>query len=234
MARQRLCLRATTDYWVNAMDGQPFFVVNQAIDPGLIKVIEQEIVPRLDRDVPDQPSDEVLEADPLRHRFTLVFDREGYSPAFLARMKQQRVACLTYHKYPGGDWPKEEFHSQQVTLATGQVVEMKLAERGSCLSNKLWVRELRKLTERGHQTAILTTDYRSDFAPLAASMFARWSQENFFKYAREHYSLDRLVDYSTEVISDPLQVVNPDTASSMARCAPARASSIAAWHNSVP
>jgi hypothetical protein len=26
VARQKLCLRATTDYWVNAMDGQPFFM----------------------------------------------------------------------------------------------------------------------------------------------------------------------------------------------------------------
>ncbi len=41
-------------------------------------------------------------------------------------------------------------------------------------------------------------------------MFAGWSQENFFKYAREHYNLARLVDYRTEAISDPLQVVNPD------------------------
>ncbi|MCP4937059.1 MAG: hypothetical protein GY927_23335 [bacterium] len=38
VARQRLCLRATTDYWVNAMDGQPFFFINKAVDPGLIKV----------------------------------------------------------------------------------------------------------------------------------------------------------------------------------------------------
>ena len=78
------------------------------------------------------------------------------------------------------------------------------------MSNGLWVRELRKRSERGHQTAILCTDYRSEVAPLAVAMFARWSQENFFKYAREHYSLDRLVDYRTEVISEPLQVVNPD------------------------
>ena len=27
VARQKLCLRATTDYWVNAMDGQPFMVL---------------------------------------------------------------------------------------------------------------------------------------------------------------------------------------------------------------
>ena len=87
VARQRLCLRATSDYWVNAMDGQPFFVIHQAVDPGMIKVIEQEILPRLEHDVPDQPSKEELATDPLRHRFSLVFDREGYSPAFLARMK---------------------------------------------------------------------------------------------------------------------------------------------------
>ena len=95
-------------------------------------------------------------------------------------------------------------------MPNGQKVEMKLAERGSCLSNKLWVREIRKLTERGHQTAIIATDYRSTPAPLAVTMFSRCSQENFFKYAREHYNLDRLVDYRTEAISDPLPVVNPD------------------------
>ena len=210
VARQRLCLRATTDYWVNAMDGQPFFVVNQAVDPGLIQVIEQQIVPRIEQRLPSAANAELLDADPLQHRFTLVFDREGYSPDFLGRMKAQRIACLTYHKYPGEDWSEEEFASAQVRLPSGEVVAMNLAERGTCLSNGLWVRELRKLTERGHQTAILCTDYRSAAAPLAVAMFARWSQENFFKYAREHFALDRLVEYRTEDISDPIRLVNPD------------------------
>jgi hypothetical protein len=145
VARQKLCLRATSDYWVNAMDGQPFFVVHQAVDPGMIKVIEQKILPCLEHDVPDQPSKAELASDPLCHRFTLVFDREGYSPAFLARMKAQRIACITYHKYPGDDWSEEEFNPCTVEMPNGQKVEMKLAERGSCLSNKLWVREIRKL-----------------------------------------------------------------------------------------
>ena len=35
IARERLCLRGTTDYWVNAMDGRPFFVVSCAVDHGL-------------------------------------------------------------------------------------------------------------------------------------------------------------------------------------------------------
>lgn len=209
VARQKLCLRATSDYWVNAMDGQPFFVVNQVVDPGMIKVIEADILPRLEKDVPNQPSAIDLSENPLLHRFTLVFDREGYSPAFLARLKAKRIAGMTYHKYPGADWPEEEFQTCVVEMDGMQTLEMKLAERGCCLSNKLWVREIRKLTDRGHQTSIICTDYQLDAAPLALAMFARWSQENFFKYTREHYNLDRLIDYRTEVISDPLQVVNP-------------------------
>lgn len=209
VARQRLCLRATTDYWVNAMDGQPFFVVNQAVDPGLIQVLEQDIVPRLEREVPGQPSAETLEAQPRLHRFTLVFDREGYSPPLLARLKARRIACLSYHKFPGADWAQEEFSEHPVKLSSGESVTMRLAERGTCLTNGLWVREIRKLTDSGHQTAILSTDYRSDLVPVAAAMFARWAQENFFKYAREHFGLDRLIDYRTQEISDPIRAVNP-------------------------
>ena len=55
VARQRLCLSATADYWVNAMDGQPFFVVSQAVDPGLLQVMERNLNARLEKDVPNQP-----------------------------------------------------------------------------------------------------------------------------------------------------------------------------------
>ena len=86
---------------------------------------------------------------------------------------------------------------------------MKLAERGTQLSNKFWVREIRKLSDGGHQTALLTTNFQAPIGSLAVSLFARWSQENFFRYMREHYSLDRLVEYRTELIPESLQVVNP-------------------------
>ena len=38
---------------------------------------------------------------------------------------------------------------------------MQLAERGTLLSNRLWVREIRKQNPSGRQTAILSTDYRA-------------------------------------------------------------------------
>ena len=209
VARQKLCLRATVDFWVNAMDGQPFFAINKVVDPGLIQVIEEDIVPRLIREVPNQPSQIQLDDDLLLHRFTLVFDREGYSPQFWSSLKEKRVACLSYHKFPGDDWALEEFSEQAVTLSNGEKTTLQLAERGTRLSNGLWVREVRKLSLTGHQTAIISTNYKLEFIALAVNMFARWSQENYFKYCREHFNLDRLAGYSTQEITDPIEVVNP-------------------------
>jgi hypothetical protein len=210
--RQKLCLRASVDYWINAMDGQPFFCVPKEVSPGLIAVLEADIVPRLIEEVPNQPDAEALKGDPLLHRFTVIFDREGYSPDLFGRLKDKRIACLTYHKFPGEDWNLWEFQSHSVKLGSGQIVEMKLAERGVQLSNKLWVREIRKLTTTGHQTSILSTDYKAVEAQLAPRMFARWSQENFFKYMRENYGLDKLVEHGAEEIPDPetVKVIDPE------------------------
>jgi len=208
VSRQRLCLRATTDYWVNALDGQPFFVVTTAVDPGLLQTLEHEIVARLEHDAPARVSAEELATERRRHRFTVVFDREGYSPAFWRRMRERRIACLTYHKHPGPNWPEEEFTVHSVQVAGGETIEMQLAERGTD-TGPLWVREIRRLGRGGHQTSILATDYVSELIPIAVAMFARWGQENFFRYMREHYGLDRLISYDTEPIPDTVRVVNP-------------------------
>jgi len=210
VARERLCLRATTDYWINAMDGQPFLYVNKEVDPGLIATLTGDVIPWLEANVVKRPEQERrLAEDPRAHWFTMVFDREGYSPALFEQMRKKRIAILSYHKFPGDDWRREEFTTHNVTLAGGETVTMQLAERGSQLSNKLWLREIRKLTESGHQTAILTTNFQAPMTTLAVSLFARWSQENFFRYMREHFSLDRLIEYGTELIPDAISVVNP-------------------------
>jgi len=207
--RQRLCLRATTDYWVNAMDGKPFFVVHRPVDPGLLKVLEEEIVPRLEKEVPHQPTAQELAADPKLDKFILVFDREGYSPQALQRLKERRIGCLTYHKHPGPDWPAEEFQLGTVQLAHGNQEQLKLAERRTVLSNGFAVREVRCLEETGHQTSVLATADKLSREAIAAGMFARWSQENFLKYMREHYALDRLLSHQVEPMDETTTVVNP-------------------------
>jgi hypothetical protein len=208
VARQRLCLRGTTDYWVNGLGGEPFFVVTQPVNPGLLTVLRENIVPRLLAQAP-QPSAEVLAADPRAVRFTLVFDREGYSPDTFAELKEKRIAVLTYHKFPGEPWPVAEFTLHSVKLHPGEVVDIPLAERGTRLSNGLWVREVRELNTDGSQSSILSTHDTLDLTRIAARMGARWSQENFLKYMREHFGLDRLIEYGTAPLPDTTTVVNP-------------------------
>ena len=209
VARERLCLRGTTDYWVNDALGQPFFSVNAPVNPGLLEIIRREIVPRLEQDVPNQPSEAELEANPWLFRFALVFDREGYSPAFFLEMLKKRIVCYTYRKYQSEDWDRDEFSRHEVKFPNGEVVELELAERGTLLGRKIWVREIRKLTSSGHQTALVTTDFLSDAARIAGSMFSRWSQENFFKYMMQHFGIDKLLEYKTEPIAETTRVVNP-------------------------
>ena len=207
VARERLCLRATTDYWVNAMDGQPFLYVNKEVDPGLIATLKQDVIPWLEAHVarPEPP----LPDDGRAPWFTVVFDREGYSPGWFEELWAKRIAVLTYHKYPDEDWPDGEFTAHSVPLSGGETVSLKLAERETRLSNRFALREIRKLTESGHQTSILTTNWQVAMPVLAVSLFARWNQENFFRYMREHYGLDRLIDYKTEPVPDAVLVVNP-------------------------
>ncbi len=81
VSRQRLCLRGTTDYWVNDAMGRPFFVVSKAVTAGLAENPLKDIVPELLRTVPGQPTVAELDLDPQLHRFVIVFDREGSTTA---------------------------------------------------------------------------------------------------------------------------------------------------------
>jgi len=214
VSRQRLCLRGTTDYWVNDALGQPFFVIERPVDQGMLEAIQNDIVPQLLKDVPGQPTQEQLDEDPHLHRFVLLFDREGYSPAFFREMWQtHRIACITYHKYPQDDWPQSEFHETPLTLPNGEQVSLMLAERGSRIGSRqegLWVREIRKLTESGHQTSLISTAYGNLALQDAGALFSRWSQENFFRYAMQHFGIDLLSEYGTDGFPEPKRpVVNP-------------------------
>ena len=198
---------------MNALDGQPFCSFNQAVDHGLIQAIRRDILPWLDANAPvSAEQQQRMAADPRVPRFTVIFDREGYSPDLFLDLQKERIAALTYHRYPDGDgWRAEEFQEQDVKLASGETVRMKLAERGTRVGQRpgLWVREVRKLGADGHQVSIVSSNFTGDAASQAVALMARWSQENFFKYMREHFGLDALVQYGTEPIPAAVTVLNP-------------------------
>ena len=214
VSRLRLCMSGSTDYWINDRLGQPFFVVNKVINSGMIETIKNDILPRLICDVPNQPSDEELAQNLLLCRLMFVFDRECYSPDFFYDLWEERIAVCTYNKNVKDLWDDQEFATYTEVIPTGEKTQMKLAERGIMLQNKgsdkkLWVREIRKMTESGHQTSIITTNYLLSIMMIGFQMFARWSQENFFKYMMENFGIDNLVSYMKLTISDTMQLINP-------------------------
>jgi hypothetical protein len=212
VSRERLCLRGTTDYWINDALGRPFFVVSKTVTDGLAATLLKEIVPELLAGVPGQPSKAQLDADPLLHRFVVIFDREGSSHSLLSQLWKERIGAITYRKAVKDLWPENQFSEIQVPVPGGGATPMKLATRSTVLSAgdaSIPVLEIRRLTQTGHQTAIITTARRLNSPLVAGRMFSRWCQENFFAYMMQHYDIDGLVQYGDQEIPGTVQVVNP-------------------------
>jgi Skp family chaperone for outer membrane proteins len=208
VARLKLCLPGMTEFWVNNSKGMPYFVVTGEVNEKLQEVIEKKIIPELKEHVALEITKEQLESDPDLPRFTLVFDREAYSPEFFSRLwKEHRIAIITYRKNVKDTWEQEDFSKHTIKI-DGNEVEMELGEKNVEL-NDVTLREIRKKNSSSHQTSIITTNKKLTTIIIAIKMFARWTQENFFKYLRQEYDLDRIVHYVLNEIDSDIKVVNP-------------------------
>jgi len=142
-------------------------------------------------------------------RVTVVFDRGGYSPALFLRLIAAGFDILTYRKGRVRRVPRSRFQRHEA-IVDGRKVTYELADHGArLLGGTLRLRQVTRRREDGHQTPILTSRRDLPTFDVASRMFARWRQENFFKYLREEYALDALVDYAV-VPDDPTrEVPNP-------------------------
>jgi hypothetical protein len=66
------------------------------------------------------------------------------------------------------------------------------------------------LCDNGHQTQVITSQWDLRDIEVAYRMFERWRQENFFKYVREEFLLDALIDYRIEPEDPTRTVPNPE------------------------
>lgn len=212
VSRERLCLRGTTDYWINDAVGRPFFVFSKAVTEGLASSLLDDIVPELLISVPRQPTADELAADPKLHRFVIVFDREGATHSLLAQLWEHRIGALTYRKNVKDVWPEDEFAEQDVPVPGGGSARMKLSMRETRIGagkESMPITEVRRLTKTGHQTAVIASAQRLGNTVIAGRMFSRWCQENFFAYMMKHFDIDGLVEYGAESLPGTTQVINP-------------------------
>lgn len=86
---------------------------------------------------------------------------------------------------------------------------MKLAERSTFLENRMWVCEIRKLSETGHQTAVISTNFVRDVQTTATAMFAKWSQEFFLNICANSLFFDVLPIIQWNNIPDTMEVASP-------------------------
>ncbi len=202
VARIRLSMPATTDYWVNDAQGEPLFVVTTEANEGLVKMLPLVL----------EQARALVGSRPL----TVVFDRGGWSPQLFARLLDDGFDILTYRKGRSPRIPERCFRTHQATL-DGRALHYRLADQGVHIGHgpcgrrrRLHLRQVTRLGEDGHQTPIITSRRDLPAIEVAHRMFERWRQENFFKYLREEYALDALVDYGVEPADPTRSVPNPE------------------------
>ena len=183
----------TQDFHVNDARAEPLFVVTAEANEKLLTMMEDHLLP------------EIRFLVGLERRVTVVFDREGWSPDRFARWQDLSFDVLTYRKGEQSRW-QERFFGEVTGTVEGRKVTYQLAERRVKLGNGLNVREVRRLTEDGHQTSVITTNERFSTFAVAQHMFSRWRQENFFRYMRQEFALDHLCTYHVEP-ADPQRLV---------------------------
>ena len=205
VSRQKLCLCATTEYWVNDAHGMPVMMVMGELTEKLQTAIEDLIIPQLQQT-------NLLSArtpEDQQPRCTFIFDREAYEPAFFHRLwTEHRIAIITYRKNVKDTWLENSFKSSTVSVLQ-QSVNMHLCETQTELGGYLF-REIRRLGKDGHQTSIITTHPTLESNLIAGRMFGRWCQENFFRYLIEDYDFDKMTSFGTESIDLDKEVVNPE------------------------
>lgn len=208
IARQKLCMAGMTEYWVNNEKGYPYFMVMGQVNEKLKDALLNHIVPTLIKEAVHLPSQTALDDNPALPRLTLVFDREAYDgPLFKELWEKYRIAVITYRKNIRDFWQEKEFKDLETKVIEREIT-MKICENRTQVAG-VEMREIRSLSDSGHQTSIITTNQLIDTATVAGKMFSRWSQENFFRYALQDFDLDRMAQYGVEEINPQQKVVNP-------------------------
>jgi transposase len=193
--RRHLAMPASTDYWINDRSGDPLLVITGEVDAVLTKAL-----PRLLGEVRDLVGE---------RRVTVVFDRGGWSPRLFATMIKDGFDLLTYRKGRCRRINARRFIRRRAELDGCGVDYLLHDQPVGFLKGKLRLRQVTRLCDDDHQTQVITSRWDLRDVEVAYRMFERWRQENFFKYMREEFLLDALIDYQIEPEDPTRTIPNP-------------------------
>lgn len=193
--QRRLAMPGTTDYWVNDQRGQPLLVITAEANEGLSKML-----PPVLAEVRGVIGD---------RRVTVAFDRGGWNTKlFKALVKDGNWDILTYRKGSTRRVSRKSFRTHKIKI-DGREISYELSEKNVRIGG-LKLRQITVLGKHDHQTHIITSKQGVPAAVIAYRMFGRWRQENYFKYMKEEFALDALVENGVEAADPTRMVPNPE------------------------
>ncbi len=194
-SQRRMPLPAVHSYFVGDQQGRPLLFLTEELSANLAKAM-----PRIIEAIAEVLGD---------RRFCVIFDRGGYDGKLFSWLTQEKVDFITYQRRDVS-LPADSF-SRRETRFEGRRVRFMAAEDEIHIGGSGPWRRIVVRTKDGHQTPIVTNITSSlSTARICCLMFARWRQENFFKYMGEYHGLDTLVSYGADEADPATLVPNPE------------------------
>jgi transposase len=193
-SQRRMPLPGIHTYFVGDGQGRPVLFMTEELSANLAKAM-----PRVIAAIRDVIGDQ---------RFTVIFDRGGYDGKLFSWLADEHIDFITYQR--GNPRLPDDAFARRQTRFDGRRVRFHLATDEVRVGRSgPWRRIVVRAGDR-HQTPIVTSlGAAVSPARIAALMFARWRQENLFKYMGAHHGLDQIVSYAAEPADPDAVIPNP-------------------------
>ena len=196
-SKRGLAVPGHTDVYIHDARGRALFFFSQPLNDSLARAIPG-VVEEIRRAHGTGP-------------FTLIFDRGGYSGDAFRFLEAQGIGFITYLKgrkarrrYP------EKLFRPGWFFFEGERHVYRLFEKKTHVAGAGLLRTVLFQGDDGHQIPVLTNlAPSSKAAKVIHCLRLRWRQENDFKYLREHYAVDQIIQYGADEETQDRLVLNP-------------------------
>lgn len=196
-SKRGLAVPGHTDVYVHDARGRALFFFSQPLNDSLARAIPGAV-------------EEIRRAHGAGP-FTLVFDRGGYSGDAFRFLEAEGIGFITYLKgrkawrrYP------EKLFRPGWFFFEGERHVYRLFEKKTHVAGAGLLRTVLFQGDDGHQIPVLTNlAPSSTAAKVVHCLRLRWRQENDFKYLREHYAVDQIIQYGADEETQDRLVLNP-------------------------
>ena len=195
-AKRRLAVPGHTDVYVHDAKGRALFFFSQPLNDSLARAIPAAV--------------EQIRRAHGAGPFTLVFDRGGYSGEAFRFLEKQGIGFITYLKGRKAQrrHPEKQFRPSWFSFE-GQRHVYRVFEKKTRISGAGAIRTVIFIGNEGHQVPVLTNLAPSAKpAKVVHCLRLRWRQENDFKYLRENYAIDQIIQYGADEETEDTTITN--------------------------